>query len=98
MSAQLPRNRNPIVTNIPELGVVSTHQSSDGLCHNNDQQESESSSLHQLKQRSHRDTDNGGIHVFVHPDDGFSKHWEDGEDDEEEVIQLNPLYHSYSSC
>ncbi|XP_026206822.1 WD repeat-containing protein 90 isoform X2 [Anabas testudineus] len=80
----LPRNRNPIVTNIPELGVVSTHQSSDGLCHNNDQQESESSSLHQLKQRSHRDTDNGGIHVFVHPDDGFSKHWEDGEDNEEE--------------
>uniref|UniRef100_A0A3Q1IQX2 WD repeat-containing protein 90 n=1 Tax=Anabas testudineus TaxID=64144 RepID=A0A3Q1IQX2_ANATE len=60
--------------------------------------ESESSSLHQLKQRSHRDTDNGGIHVFVHPDDGFSKHWEDGEDNEEEVIQLNPLYHSYSSC
>lgn len=76
-------HRNPVTTNIPELGVVSTQQSGDWLSQNDDQQESECSSLHQLKQRSHCSTDNGGIHVFVHPEDGFSKHTEDSE---EEVI------------
>ncbi|XP_070708545.1 WD repeat-containing protein 90 [Pempheris klunzingeri] len=87
----LPRNRTPLVTNIPELGVVSTHQEDDWLCHDDDQhqQESTCSSSHQLTSRPIRDTADGGIHVYVHPEDGISK---SGEESEEEVV-CTPVPH-----
>ncbi|TMS22208.1 WD repeat-containing protein 90 [Larimichthys crocea] len=49
----LQRNRTPLVTNIPELGVVSTHQKDDWLRSNNDQhqQESSRSNSHHLRSR-----------------------------------------------
>ncbi|XP_040924451.1 WD repeat-containing protein 90 [Betta splendens] len=73
----LPRNRTAIVSSIPELGVVSTHQEADSLCYNVDQRDNSP----QLGQTSH--CDDGGVHVFVHPEDGFSKH---GQESEEEIV------------
>ncbi|XP_067343724.1 WD repeat-containing protein 90 isoform X1 [Channa argus] len=73
----LPRNRTPMVTSVPKLGLVTTHQEDDWLCHDDDQQELECSSLHQLTRRPHSNTDDEGIHVFVHSENGFSKHVED---------------------
>lgn len=72
-----------MVTNVPELGVVSTHQRGEWLCHNDDHQESDPSGLHQLTTMPQCDTDDGGVHVFVHCDDDFNKY---GQDSEEEVI------------
>ena len=85
LSPQLPRDRAPLVTNIPELGVVSSHQKDDWLCHNDNQQQQESACLspHQLTSRSPRDTDDSEVHVFAHPEDAFSKY---GEESEEEVM------------
>lgn len=59
-----------MVTNIPELGVVSTHQKDDFT-----------SQQHTF--RPPCDTDDKGVHVYVHPEDGFRKH---GEESEEEVM------------
>lgn len=54
--------------------MVSVHQEAERLCCNVDQRGSCDTSR----------CDDGGVHVFVHPDgDGFSKY---GEDSEEEVI------------
>ncbi|KAK2820247.1 hypothetical protein Q5P01_023206 [Channa striata] len=85
----LPRNRTPIVTSIPKLGVVSAHQKDDWLSNNDEQQELESSRSHQLTPRSHSNSDDGGVHVFVHPEDGFSKR---GEGSEEEFV-CTPVPH-----
>lgn len=93
-SPQLPRNRTPLVTKIPDLGVVSTHQEDDWLCHNDDQhqQESTCSNSHQLTFRPTCDTDDGGVHVYVHPEDAFSKL---GEESEEEVkLHIDYIVHS----
>ncbi|XP_039991620.1 WD repeat-containing protein 90 isoform X3 [Xiphias gladius] len=85
----LMRNRNPVVTNIPKLGVVSTHQKVGWLCHNDDQQqESACFSPHQLTSRP-CDTDDNGVHVFVHPEDACGKH---GEESEEEFV-YSPVPH-----
>lgn len=72
------------MTKIPDLGVVSTHPRDDWLSHNDDQyqQESAGSSSHQLTFKPRSDSDDRGVHVYVHPKDGFSKH---GEESEEEV-------------
>ncbi|XP_053269712.1 WD repeat-containing protein 90 isoform X1 [Pleuronectes platessa] len=72
----LLRDRTPVVTNIPELGVVSSHQKDDWLCHNDNQQQQESAcfSPHQLTSRSPRDTDDS----------------EYGEESEEEVVCSSP--------
>lgn len=71
-----------MVTNIPELGVVSAHQDTDEwLSQNNDeeqQRESTCSSSQRLSSRSACEPDDGGVHVFVHPDDAC------GEDEESE--------------
>ncbi|TKS89948.1 WD repeat-containing protein 90 [Collichthys lucidus] len=77
------RNQTPLVTNIPELGVVSTHQKDDWLCSNNDQhqQESSRSSSHHLRSRPPCDTDGRGVHVYLHPEDVFSKYREESEEE-----------------
>lgn len=82
LSSQLTRNQSPLVTRIPDL--VSTHPKDDWLSHNDDQyqQDSASFSLHHLKFKPSCDSDGRGVHVYVHPEDGFSKH---GEESEEEV-------------
>nr|XP_046233487.1 WD repeat-containing protein 90 isoform X2 [Scatophagus argus] len=72
------RNQTHVVTSIPELGVVSTHQKDD-----QHQQESACSSSHQLTFRPNREADDSGVHVYVHPEDGFSK---PGEQSEEEFV------------
>ncbi|XP_028424157.1 WD repeat-containing protein 90 isoform X2 [Perca flavescens] len=89
----LPRNQTPVVTNIPELVVVSTYQNDDWLCRNDDhhQQESTCSSSQQFTPRSLWDASDGGVHVHVHPEDGFSKH---GEESEEEYI-CTPVPHPF---
>lgn len=69
-----------MVTNIPELGVVSTQQE-DWLCYNNGQrQKSSLSSSHQPP----FDTDDGGVHVYVHAEDDYGKR----DDDSEEEVML----------
>ncbi|XP_040923164.1 WD repeat-containing protein 90 [Toxotes jaculatrix] len=83
-SKSLSRNQTPVVTSIPERGVVSTHQKVGWLCHNDDQQQELACfNPHQLTSRTPCDTDESGVHVFVHPEDAFSKH---GEESEEEFV------------
>ncbi|XP_051274453.1 WD repeat-containing protein 90 [Dicentrarchus labrax] len=87
----LLRNQTPLVTSIPELGVVTTHQKDHWLSHKDDQhrQESACSSSHQLTFRPPYDADDREVHVYVHPEDGFSKH---GEESEEEFV-CTPVPH-----
>lgn len=91
---QFPRNQSPVVTSIPELGVVSTHQRDDWFCHNDDQhqQESTCSSSHQFTSKPPRDAVDGGVHVFVHPEDDLGKHWEESE--EEVKLHTDKTVHS----
>ncbi|KAI3365641.1 hypothetical protein L3Q82_010722 [Scortum barcoo] len=77
----LPKNRTPLVTNIPELGVVSSHQMGDWLCHNDQHQESTCSSSHQLTYRPPCDTDRRGVHVYLHHEDDLSKQDEESEEE-----------------
>ncbi|XP_049916646.1 WD repeat-containing protein 90 isoform X3 [Epinephelus moara] len=81
----LPRNRTPMVTNIPELGVVSTHQNDDWLLQNDEQyqQESACSSSQQFTYRRPLGIDEEGVHMHDYPEDGFGKH---GEESEEEIV------------
>ncbi|XP_045924452.1 WD repeat-containing protein 90 [Micropterus dolomieu] len=79
----LPRNQTPVVTNIPELGLVSTHQKDDRLWNNDHhhQQESACSNSHELTSRPPCESDEGGFHVYMH-----------GEESEEEFI-CTPVPH-----
>ena len=82
------------MTNIPELGVVSTHQKDDDWLSHYDgqrQQESPRFSSHQLKFRPPCDAGDRGVHVYVHPEDGFSKR---GEESGEEVLHVDQILHS----
>ncbi|KAF3853462.1 hypothetical protein F7725_014150, partial [Dissostichus mawsoni] len=84
LSKPIPRNQPPmVVTEIPELGLVSTHHSDDSLGQNTDQHQQETTSSEQFTSRPFWDTDDGGIHVHLHPEDGFSQH---GEESEQEVV------------
>ncbi|XP_058477467.1 WD repeat-containing protein 90 isoform X2 [Solea solea] len=76
----------PVVTSIPELPVISTHNSDGLLCHKDDQQQQVSACLspHQLTSRPPHFTDDSGVHVFVHTEDACSKQ---GDDSEEEVLR-----------
>ncbi|CAJ1080870.1 WD repeat-containing protein 90 isoform X1 [Xyrichtys novacula] len=79
------RNQTPLATEIPQLGVVSTHQNLEWQSHNNDdeqQQESTCFSSHHLTSRPTCDAVDGGVHVYVHPEDGCSEH----EESEEEFV------------
>lgn len=92
---QLPRNQPPMVTSIPELGVVSTQPRDDLLCHNDDQHQWESicSISKQLSPKPPPyDSGDAGIHVFVHPEDSLDI---PGEESEEEVkLHTNKIVHS----
>nr|XP_004562530.2 WD repeat-containing protein 90 isoform X1 [Maylandia zebra] len=67
----LSRNNTPVVASIPELGVVSTHQN-DLLA---------SSGSHKLASRPPSEADDGGVHVYVHAEEGLSKRGEESEDE-----------------
>uniref|UniRef100_A0A3Q1GPN5 CFA20 domain-containing protein n=1 Tax=Acanthochromis polyacanthus TaxID=80966 RepID=A0A3Q1GPN5_9TELE len=57
----------------------------DLLSHSDDQQqESPCSSSHQLTSRPPADPDDGGVHVYVHPEDFFSQY--EGESEEEKLL------------
>ncbi|XP_041818547.1 WD repeat-containing protein 90 [Chelmon rostratus] len=86
-----PRNRSPLVTNIPELGVVSIHQKGDWLPHNDDQhlQESACSASHQLTFRPPCGTDDRGVYVYVQHEDSFCKLGEESEDE----VACTPVPH-----
>ncbi|XP_034070605.1 WD repeat-containing protein 90 [Gymnodraco acuticeps] len=76
----IPRNQPPmVVTEIPELGLVSTHHSDDSLGQNTDQHQQETTSSEQFTSRPFWDTDDGGVHVHLHPEDGFIQHGEESE-------------------
>lgn len=70
-------------TDIPEVVVVSNQRSDDWICHNDGEHQLNSacSSSYQLRSRPPCDTEDGGVHVYVHPDN-LSMH---GEESEEEV-------------
>lgn len=73
------------MTSIPELGVVSTHQKDDWFSLNDEQHE-QNSSPHSLLKHTIKplcDAEDHGVHMYVHSEDGFSKH---GEESEEEVM------------
>ncbi|KAF6734778.1 WD repeat-containing protein 90 [Oryzias melastigma] len=85
ISPKLPtRNQTPVVSSIPEVGVVSSHPK-DWLVHN-DFQESTSSNSQQQTHSS--DVTDGGIHVYVHSVDGLSIH---GDESEEEELVCSPV-------
>ncbi|XP_016889554.1 WD repeat-containing protein 90 isoform X2 [Cynoglossus semilaevis] len=92
-SIQLPRTETPSVNNLPEVGVVSTHQSED--CLDNDCQEQMSSSIssHQPTSGPIHFSEDSGVHVFVHTKDNCSK---DGENSEEEFVCSSSLQLSES--
>ncbi|XP_063748546.1 WD repeat-containing protein 90 [Eleginops maclovinus] len=86
----IPRNQTPMaVTNIPELGLVSTHQSGDSLSQNENQHQQETTSSQQVTSRPSWDTNDGGVHVHFHP--------EDEESEEEFVCTPVPLSAHLSS-
>lgn len=60
-----------MVASIPELGVVSTHQN-DLLA---------SSGSHKLTSRPPSEADDGGVHVYVHAEEGLSKRGKESEDE-----------------
>ncbi|XP_070846624.1 WD repeat-containing protein 90 [Chaetodon trifascialis] len=86
-----PRNRTPLVTSIPELGVVSTHHKDDWLCHNDGQhlRESACSASHRLTFRPPCNADDRGVHVNMQPERGYCKL---GEESEDEVV-CTPVPH-----
>ncbi|XP_068438690.1 WD repeat-containing protein 90 [Clinocottus analis] len=83
--------QTPMVTDIPNLGVVSAQHNDAWLFHNDDQDQQESTCFSSQKFTSKPlwDTDDGGVHVHVHPEDGFSKH----EDESEEEFVCTPVPH-----
>lgn len=95
---QLPRNRAPLVTDIPDLGVVSTHQKDDCLSLNDERRQHDTtcSISRQNTFWPSCDTNGKGNQVCVHPEDGFSRHREESE---EEVMLhsdyvVKDIYHS----
>ncbi|XP_029977706.1 WD repeat-containing protein 90 isoform X2 [Sphaeramia orbicularis] len=88
-------NQTPVVTSIPELGMVSTHRKEDVLIHNHiqHQQDSPGSSSHQVTSRPSCDADNGGVHVYVHPCEELCKQGDESEEyfctDDPHVVHLS---------
>uniref|UniRef100_A0A667XFV9 WD repeat-containing protein 90 n=2 Tax=Myripristis murdjan TaxID=586833 RepID=A0A667XFV9_9TELE len=90
----LPRSQAPLVTSVPERGVVSTVQNGkaskeDWFCYGDDQhlQGSSGSISHRPASRTSGGADNRGVHVYVHPEDDFSTHREDSE--EEKIVPVS---------
>ncbi|KAM4715856.1 WD repeat-containing protein 90 [Anableps anableps] len=77
-SKQPPRHRTSVVSIVPE----SSCNLEDWPCCDDDQlQDSTRCSSRRASSRSHRVTDDGGVHVFVHPEDVPSTHEEESEDE-----------------
>lgn len=72
---------------------MSTYQKDDSHSLNDgqDQQDPACSSSHQHALKVPCDADDKGVHIYVYPEDGFSKH---GEESEEEVMMLQWIAHS----
>lgn len=91
LNSQLPRNRTPSVTNLPELGVISTHQEDD--CHapndSQHQQDTACSSSHQHLDRPPCDVNDEGLDVYEHHENGFSGHEQESD---EEVMRFMFIY------
>ncbi|XP_076008450.1 WD repeat-containing protein 90 [Genypterus blacodes] len=80
----LPSSRTPSVTNVPELGLISTFHEEESLCPSDD---SLHSSSHRLPSKPPCEGDGdggGGVHVYVHPEDARGNHREEME--EEEIV------------
>ncbi|KAF7661571.1 hypothetical protein LDENG_00259120 [Lucifuga dentata] len=84
----LPRCRTPLVSNVPELGLVSTGQKVDSLCRSDDLHQRESARF--SSPRSPCDADDGGVDVYMHPEDSFSRLGEESE--EEEFVRATVLH------
>uniref|UniRef100_A0A3Q3FWX8 CFA20 domain-containing protein n=1 Tax=Kryptolebias marmoratus TaxID=37003 RepID=A0A3Q3FWX8_KRYMA len=88
----LPRNQTAVASSIPELDVFSSNPK-DQLWDNNGQlQGAAHSSLHHPTSRLPRVTEDGGVHVYVHPEEELSTQ---GEESEEEVV-FSPVPHPVS--
>ncbi|KAM8837306.1 WD repeat-containing protein 90 isoform 1-T1 [Spinachia spinachia] len=79
----LMRNQTPVVTDVRDLGVVSTQLNDDWLFHNDRQRQKEpsGSSSQPAPSRPPWDADYGGVHVHIHAEDGLSKHEEESEEE-----------------
>ncbi|XP_068162338.1 WD repeat-containing protein 90 [Antennarius striatus] len=75
------RNQIPLVTNMPQLGVATNYQKNG--CHNygNHQQQSSCCGLGQLTFRPPCGADDRGAHVYLHPEDRFSKNEEESKEE-----------------
>lgn len=78
-----------MVTNIPQLGVVSNHQRDGSLSPNDDQhqQRSACSSSHQHTLMAPINTDESEVHVYAHPQERSDEQVE--ESGEEVMLQIH---------
>lgn len=83
---QFQRNQTVMVTNIPQLGVVSNHQRDGSISPNDDQhqQRSACSSSHQHTLMTPINTDEREVHVYAHP----QEHSDDQAQESEEEVML----------
>lgn len=88
---QLPRDKPPLFTDIPRLGVISSHQEENRFCHNNDQHQEETAcpTSQHVTSRLTSDAGDGGVHVYVHSEDSLSSKGE--EESEAEVKPCSKL-------
>ncbi|KAL6095179.1 wdr90 [Pungitius sinensis] len=79
----LLRNRTRMVTDVPDLGVVSTRLNDDWLFRDGGQHQKEPacSSSQSSPNGPPWDTDYGGVHVHIHAEDGFGKHEEESQEE-----------------
>lgn len=82
-----------MVTSIPELGVVSTHQKDASLSPNDDQhqQRSACSSSHQHTFMLPVNADDKDVHVDTHPKNSLDEHAEESE--EEVMFHIDLVVH-----
>ncbi|KAM9424099.1 WD repeat-containing protein 90 isoform 2-T2 [Pholidichthys leucotaenia] len=78
---QIQRNHTSVVTSTPELGVVSTHSKNWHCRDDSSERQLLSSSSQQLASSPLCDSVDGGVHVYVHPEDDLSKQGEEGEEE-----------------
>ncbi|XP_038156856.1 WD repeat-containing protein 90 [Cyprinodon tularosa] len=79
----LPRSEASVASSEPELSGFSSNLKGSSRCDNDLLQDSTDCCSHDASSQPHRVTDDGGIHVYVHPEDALSMH---GEESEDEVV------------
>ncbi|KAF7204596.1 WD repeat-containing protein 90 isoform X2 [Nothobranchius furzeri] len=87
-----PGNKAPVVSSLPDLGASSANQKYRLFHDNVHLQGSLPSSSHPLTSSPPCVTEDGGIHVYVHPEDDLGSQ---GEESEEEVV-ICPVPHPVS--